>query len=84
MTAVTIRVSAQTASVKAVPVQPVTVTPTDGARVAVIARPGPPGPPGEIDPADMDQITEDASAAVLEDLEPPVTLTLLFENGLSG
>lgn len=84
MTAVTIRVASQTARVRAQSVQPVTVTPADGARVAVIAKPGPPGPAGELDPADMTQITDDAATAVLEDLEPPVTLTLLFENGLAG
>lgn len=33
---------------------------------------GPPGRPGE----------DDAEDAVLEELEPPVTLTVLFENSL--
>ncbi|MFE7745358.1 hypothetical protein [Nocardia sp. NPDC057455] len=82
MASVTIRVSAPTATVTQ-PGQSATINPSDGSRVVVVATPGPPGPPGEIDPADMNQIADDATAQVLEDLEPPVTLSLLFENGLA-
>lgn len=47
MEPVVIRVSApKVARVLAQPVRPVTITPTDGARVVVVATPGPPGPPG--------------------------------------
>lgn len=83
--AVTIRVTAKTARVQAQPVHPVHVTPTDGARVLVVPKPGPPGPKGDdgvdgqIDPDDLDQIVDD----VLDDLTPPVSLVLLFENGLA-
>lgn len=47
---------------------------------------GPPGPPGEdgadLTPEERQAIVDDAEDAVLEELEPPVTLTVLFENSL--
>lgn len=75
----------KTARVHAQPVHPVIVTPGDGARVAVVAVPGPPGPPGDADlsPEEMAEVADSAAEQVLADLEPPVTLTLLFENGLA-
>ncbi|WP_063023763.1 hypothetical protein [Nocardia niwae] len=73
MPAVTIRVSTTKTAIR----------PSDGARVVLVPTPGPPGPAGEIAPEDMEQIADDAADQVLADLEPPVTLTLLFENGLA-
>lgn len=47
----------------------VDVTPApSAAQVVVVATPGPPGPPGDL---------------TIEDLDPPVDLNLLFENGLA-
>lgn len=46
MAPVVIKVAVKTAKVKTEPVQRVAVTPSDGARVVVVATPGPPGPPG--------------------------------------
>lgn len=44
-----------------------------------------PGPAGtaELTPEQLAQIAEDTGEQVLEDLEPPVSLVLLFENGLA-
>mgnify|MGYP000943660732 CR=1 FL=1 len=80
--AVTIRVTAKTARVQAQPVHPIHITPADGARVVVVPKPGPPGEPGadgHVAPEDLEQIVDD----VLDDLTPPVSLVLLFENGLA-
>ncbi|MBF6326607.1 hypothetical protein IU451_29345 [Nocardia cyriacigeorgica] len=79
--AVTIRVTAKSARVEAQPVHPVAVTPADGARVVVLPTPGPPGPPGdtELSPEERDQVIAD----VVADLEPPVNLILLFQNGMA-
>ena len=45
--------------------------------------PGPPGPNGQVDPDDFAEIAEDAAEATLEALEPPIDLTLLFNNALA-
>lgn len=54
--------------------------------VVVVPVAGPPGAPGEsagaLTPADIETISDNAAADVLIDLEPPVDLTLLFENAL--
>lgn len=55
------------------------VAESDGAQVIVVATPGPPGPPGELSPDDMDEVVDD----VLDAIEPPVNLTLLFLNGMA-
>lgn len=55
------------------------VTAADGAQVIVVATPGPPGPPGELSPDDMDEVIDD----VLDAIEPPVSLTQLFLNGMA-
>lgn len=54
-------------------------TPTTAAYMPV------PGPAGsaELSPEQLAQLSEDTGDQVLEDLEPPVTLTLLFENALA-
>lgn len=57
-----------------------------GAHVIVVPSPGPPGPPGEdgadLTPEERQAIVDDAEAEVLEELEPPVDLVVLFENSL--
>ncbi|MGW5920852.1 hypothetical protein ACWFPY_17855 [Nocardia fluminea] len=55
------------------------VTDPSGAQVIVVATPGPPGPAGEISPEDMGQVVDD----VIDELEPPVSLTQLFLNGMA-
>ncbi|WP_280454765.1 hypothetical protein [Nocardia brasiliensis] len=61
----------------------------DGAQVLLVATPGPPGPPGipgeggDLSPEERAALIDDASAQTLEDLEPPVSLVLLFENALA-
>ncbi|WP_328660333.1 hypothetical protein [Nocardia salmonicida] len=55
------------------------VTDSSGAQVIVVATPGPPGPPGEISPEDLDDVVDD----VIDELEPPVSLTQLFLNGMA-
>lgn len=50
----------------------------DGAAVIVVATPGPPGT-GELTPEDLAEVVDD----VLDELNPPVTLVLLFENSLA-
>ncbi|WP_280412517.1 hypothetical protein [Nocardia asiatica] len=61
---VTIRVSTTTAKVQAQPVQAVTITPTDGARVLVVPTPGPPGPPGDAEAISQVIATGTAAAAL--------------------
>lgn len=46
MPTVAIKVAVRTAKVAAQPVHRVTIAPSDGARVVVVAKPGPPGPTG--------------------------------------
>lgn len=50
--------------------------------VAYMPVPGPAGE-AELSPEQIAQLAEDTGEQVLEDLEPPVTLTLLFENALA-
>ena len=57
--------------------------PGAAAGAVAVPVPGPAGQDGQLDPEDMEQITEDATTAVLEDLEPPVSLVLLFENAMA-
>lgn len=44
-----------------------------------------PGPAGsaELSPEQLAQLADDTGDQVLEDLEPPVDLVILFENGLA-
>lgn len=66
-----------------VPRPPVIVAPTPApTQVLYVPTPGPPGST-ELTPEQLAQLAEDTGEQVLEDLEPPVTLTLLFENGLA-
>ena len=63
-----------------------TVRASDGARVIVVPSLGRQGPPGEdgadLTPEERQAIVDDAEAEVLEELEPPVDLVVLFENSL--
>ena len=63
-----------------------TVRASDGARVIVVPSLGRRGPAGEdgadLTPEERQAIVDDAEAEVLEELEPPVDLVVLFENSL--
>lgn len=45
--------------------------------------PGVDGQDGELDPEQLDHVIDEATVEVLADLEPPVSLVLLFENGMA-
>ena len=64
------------------PISATVAVPGATAGAVAVPVPGPAGQDGQLDPADMEQITEDATEAVLVDLEPPVNLVLLFNNAL--
>jgi hypothetical protein len=89
MTTTVIRVVVKTAKVHAQPVNRVVVAPGDGARVVVVPTPGPPGPTGPsgqdtgLTPEVRQTLLDDAEGQTLEDLVPPVSLVLLFQNGLA-
>lgn len=85
---IVIKVVAKTAKVAARTVNPVRITPPDGARVVLVpsgqpGQPGPPGPPGELTPEEKAALADDAAEEVLADLEPPVNLVIVFENSLA-
>lgn len=60
-----------------------------GRRVLVVPSPGPPGstgpegPPGQFDPDQIAALVGSAAYQAAADLDPPISLILLFENGLA-
>lgn len=51
--------------------------------VPVPGIPGPPGQGGVLTPEQVDELSEEVGVEIIADLEPPVNLVLLFENGLA-
>lgn len=88
MTDVVIEVSVpQAADIEAVTETVDVTADPSGAPVILVASPGPPGgrgpegPPGtgELTPEDLAEVVDD----VLDELNPPANLVLLFENSLT-
>lgn len=67
------------------PSDPINVTVEDGEtfEVTVSNAPGPPGADGAVDQADLDFVVDVVTDEILGDLEPPIDLTILFENALA-
>lgn len=84
MAATVIRVVAKTAKVRAQPVNPVAITPGDGARVLVVATPGPPGPPGSprVFNEEPGGVKDGVNAVFTLAQAPEPGSTTLYRNGL--